>query len=355
MTRVAYITNAGESSGVGRRAAEIKKRLSTRFNIHEYSLQAEGKYKPLAWVVGGWQLRRKINSKFDIVHATNQSLSFVLPAGGKVVATVHDLIEILEPQSAGANLVAKYLYSGLKRASKIIAVSEYTKKTLIDTLGMAPEQVKVIYNGVDEYFKPLSNFSQTIGYQQLKQELKLPEGAQVLLFVGSEHPRKNLPVALQVLAKLRQRNEKIFLVKVGVPGILAQREKTLQEIDKLKLREAVRLVGEVSAEKLRELYNLAEGLLFPSRFEGFGLPLLEAMACGTPVVAARATSIPEVVGEAGLLEEVDDVEGFAVGVERILQDKAYAEQLRQAGLARAKEFDWQRAAEQEAEVYKSLV
>lgn len=368
MLKIAYLTNAGRNSGVGRRAEAIADCLTGQVDLTRTRLGGKAgrllmngevikeirpwKLKSLNWIRLGWRLPR--DKKIDIWHATNQTLSFALPGLKKTVVTVHDLIELLEPQSRGSDLLARYLYSGIKRADKIIAVSNYTKQTIVDRLRVKEDKIKVVYNGVDAAFHEIDNFKITIGYKTLRQELKLDEKARVMLFVGSEHPRKNAGVAAQVLARLKTKFPELVLVKFGQPGLPAGRADLLDLVDKLKMRDRVRFVNESDQSRLNELYNLADVLIFPSKFEGFGLPVLEAFACGTPVVAANATAVPEVVGAAGLMNEPDDVDSFARDVERVLSDDKSREDLQAKGLARAQQFSWEKAAAQELAVYKEL-
>lgn len=359
--KVAYLVNAASGTGVGYYATELAAELKQHVTLQEITLIAEsGRWpwqkKTFSWIQQGRRLKTNLKrGDFDIMHATNQTLSFVLPRGVHSVVTVHDLIELLEPQQGFSGWAARYLYSGIKRADQLIAVSEHTKRSIIDVYGISSDKITVIHNGVSAAFHPVDGFHNTIGYRALQKELKLPDGARIILYIGSDHPRKNLPTALRTFAELCTKHPEAIFLKVGKPGIAAGRAETLRVIDELGLRAAVRFVGSVSFERLNELYNLADALIFPSRFEGFGLPPLQAMAAGTPVVAAGTTSIPEVVGEAGLLHSADDVQGFATSLQRVIEDVALANDLRQRGMERAKLFSWEKAATQTLEVYRKVL
>jgi glycosyltransferase involved in cell wall biosynthesis len=276
------------------------------------------------------------------------------------VLTVHDIIEVLDPQDKKAYWLNKYLYSGITRATKLIAVSNYTAKAVSDYYGVDQNLIEVIYNGVDDFYK-IDGFEQTVGYQALKAEYKIPSDSQIVLSVGSDHPRKNVVGAARVLAEVMKKNKKVFWLKVGEPGILGGREILLSEIDKLGIRESVRFVGNVDLNRLNEIYNLADVLIFPSRFEGFGLPPLQAMAAGTPVVSSKATSLPEVVGdngqygdEAAATFEPDDEEGMAQAVEEFLQNEEKVRQYRERGLERVKLFNWPDKVEAVRRVYEGI-
>ena len=176
----------------------------------------------------------------------------------------------------------------------------------------------------------------------------------IVLYVGSDHPRKNLGVALEAFARLQKGRPDAVFLKVGSPGLPAGREATLEKIDKLGIREAIRFVGAVEEEKLNQLYSLADVFVYPSKFEGFGLPPLQAMAAGTPVICSNATSLPEVVGEAAIMHDADDVNGFAESLKKIVTDKELAQSLRENGLERVQQFSWTEAVERVAEVYKKI-
>lgn len=377
MIRVAYITNATPRSGVGYRAEKIAHHLGqypevslTKYLIdsergalfenqqevyRQYSLPGVISSKPISWLRLGRRLRKHLQQQpTSIWHATNQTLSFMVHRSQPAVVTVHDLIELLEPQSWAGGILAHYLYRGIKEASHIIAVSHYTAQTLQKHLAIPREKITVIHNGVDSDFHPIDNFRSSLAYHTLAQELKITSDHQVVLYVGSDHPRKNVVTALRAAGQVMAKNNKLIFLKVGEPGIEAGRAQLLTAIDELGLRDRVRLLGGVLGERLNELYNLADVFIYPSYFEGFGLPPLQAMAAGAPVITSTASSLPEVVGDAALLHNPDDIHAFAQSLERILTDSTEAARLREAGLARAKQFTWEQAAAAEVEVYKEL-
>lgn len=361
--KVAYLTNAMASSGVGHYATELAPRLMKKPEIvlSEFLLPVSSgtwpwQKKTFGWIRQGRKLKGDLKrGDFDLVHATNQTQSFMLPHRIPAVVTVHDLIELLEPQQGLSGWAARYLYSGIKRARHLIAVSEYTKHSIAEIYGISPDKITVIYNGVSSVFHPINDFSNTIGCKTLQRELKLAEGAKIVLYVGSDHPRKNLATAIRAFDGLRRSHPEAIFLKVGEAGIVSGRAETLRVIDELGLRDVVRFIGTVSFDRLNELYNLAGVLIFPSRFEGFGLPPLQAMASGLPVVAANATSIPEVVDEAALLHSADDVQGFTQSLKRVLEDDALARDLRQQGLERAKLFSWEKTVEETMKIYKKML
>lgn len=384
--RVAYLTNALPTSGVGHYAASIMhavRETAPDFAATEFMLDGEERTlsenghemvrltmwpwvlqaKSITWVRLGNKWRKATSQQhFDIYHALNQTLSFLVKDRHHSVITVHDIIELLEPQAKAASLLNRYLYSGISRADHLIAISRFTAQTLREYYGVPEDRISVIYNGVGKEFHPIPNFPMTIACQMLRHEFKIPIDKRVILHVGSDHPRKNVITAVRAFATMQHKLPQTVFIKVGTPGIAAGRSTLLEEIDRLGIREHIRFVGSVSGERLNELYNLAAVLLYPSRLEGFGLPPLEAMASGTPVITTNAMSLPEIVGDnrrfgaqAALVRDPDDIDGFAADIVRVLEDGQLAFSLRQRGLERAQRFSWIEAARNVATVYRRLM
>lgn len=359
--RIAYITNASPHSGIGYRAHHLRQALVQYSELKISDIAFDPDHLPfhpwpgvlgsksVNWIRWGQQLKPEPADLYDL---TNQTLSFLAKRLQPSILTVHDIIEILEPQDKRAALLNRYLYSGIVKARHLIAVSEYTKKTIIKHYSVPSSRITVIHNGVGEEFHSIENFRSTIGYQQLQQDLKLGDAHPIILYVGSDHPRKNVPIALELFAQLKQTRPDAVFLKVGEAGILAGRAATLETIDRLNIRDAVRFIGAVLDDHLNMLYNLADVLIFPSRFEGFGLPPLQAMAAGLPVVCSNATSIPEVVGDAAFTHNPDDVAGMLASVRQLTEDRQTHREFSRRGIARAKKFSWEKAAEQVIGVYK---
>lgn len=367
--RIAYVTNSPAQSGMGKPAREIFKRLSNHKNDLFYldgkenklmkndSLVVEKKAwsgplkaKPVQW----WRLSRELPRKgYDLWHLTNQTLSFI--PRKPYVLTVYDIIEIIEPQEKMGGIIAKYLYKGIKKAEHVICISEYTKRTVQEFYGIAEEKISIIPLGVGLPFTPMKNARQTLGYLDFLREQKLPAEAKIVLYVGSDHPRKNLLVLAEAFKKVKQVLPQAYFVKVGEPGLKEGRELLLKKVDELKIRDNVRFVGNTSDETLSQYYGFADVFVFPSVFEGFGIPPLEAMSCGTPVVSSGATSLPEVVGKAGLLCKPHDVDCFARSILDILKNRNQAEELSKKGIERAKIFGWEEIARKTEEVYEKVL
>jgi glycosyltransferase involved in cell wall biosynthesis len=298
--------------------------------------------------------------KEAVKHLTTQLMGSLLsfkPGMRRVVITVHDIVPYLmrdnRQQSTFSHRFDRFFddlaMHNLCKADVLITVSTHTKQLLVKHLGCAPQKIRVIMEGVDHsIFHPIPVSG------ELRRRYNLEAENRYLLYVGSENPRKNLPFLLKALEQLKARVPKVRLLKVGGAETPVQREQFLGQIKTLNLEQQVILLDQVPQADLTALYSLADAFVFPSLYEGFGLPPLEAMACGTPVVCSNAASLPEVVGDAALSVAPDDLPGWVAAMERILLDEALRTELRGRGLARAAEFTWERTARQTLAVYQEV-
>lgn len=364
--KIAYITNADAHSGVGSRATAIRKeleKLTPDNNLQFSDVDIRSiKIRPFPGVLGsksiGWiRAGRKYakTANADVFDITNQSLSFLAKKLPPAVVTVHDIIEITDPQDSRAKYINAYTHSGISRAKHVITVSEYTKRELMREFSVPSTRISVIPNGVGSEFYPIDDFANSVANHELRRELKIQDSHPVVLYVGSDHARKNVPTALKVFAQVKKVRPDAVFIKVGLPGIPAGRVATLAAIHMLGIRDSVRILGNVSTEKLNHLYNLADVLLFPSLLEGFGLPPLQAMAAGLPVVCSNTTSLPEVVGDAAMVADPHDIEALVNGVRKITEDKTTEAEYRRRGLMRTKTFSWEKAAQEVLGIYKRIV
>lgn len=267
---------------------------------------------------------------WDLLHA----MAFVAPLAVRlpVVVTVYDLSFVRHPEAFRAwNRIYLRLFTRLtcRRAVGILTISQAAREELIRLWKLPPERIEVAYPGIDPRFRPLPE--KEVG--AFRARYGLPDS--FILYVGTLEPRKNLEVLLEAIARL---SPPVPLILVGGRG---WKPAFLSRLEALEREGRARWIGFVPDTELPFWYNAATLLAYPSRYEGFGLPPLEAMACGTPVIAARASSLPEVVGEAGLLVDPDDVEGWVEGIQALLRDRALWEMLRARGLARARQFSWE--------------
>ena len=271
------------------------------------------------------------------------------------VVTVHDVIPLVLPEYRAS--LAMRFYTALmrrtvRRARLILTDSEWSRKDIVRVLGYPAERIRVVPLGVEERFAPTPESDAT---QALAQAWGIT--GPVVLNLGGFDVRKNLPLLVRAFARALPRLPAgTRLVILGQPHSANPRlyPPLAPLIRELGLEQHVLLPGPVSEEEKLLWYRLASVYAYPSRYEGFGLSPLEAMACGTPVIAARCTSLPEVVGEAGILVEPEE-DAFAEALVRVLTDAELRCTLRERGLARARMFSWQRTAEQTLTVYREAI
>ncbi len=292
-----------------------------------------------------WQPVELRRERIDLLH----SMAFVQPLalGCAGVVTIYDLSFFLFPQRL-PSWRREYLRwgtaSSARRATRVIAISSSTKHDIVRLLGVSESRVDVVACGVDDDFRPIESEEQL---ESLRRKRHLPP--EILLFVGTLEPRKNLTTLLRSYALLRQRFDPPPLVVGGPKGW--RHEEVFSLAEELGLQKHVLFPGYIPRDELPLWYNAASLFVYPSLYEGFGLPPLEAMACGTPVVASNTSALPEVVGDAGLLVEPTDAEGMADAMYRVLADSELKDTLRAKGLERARTFSWQRAARETARTY----
>jgi glycosyltransferase involved in cell wall biosynthesis len=266
-----------------------------------------------------------------------------------IVTTVHDFSFELFPEAHPKDRVryfAKNFLRNIKRSTKIITDSDYTKLEAVEILRIPPEMITPIHLGVDHGLFKIYPMDALEAYSR---ELDLPE--KFILFVGTREPRKNLGRLIQAYAELPDPLQSEFsLVIVGPPG---WGETDLPAINRLGNR--VVLLEYLDAQKLALTYNRASLLVYPSLYEGFGLPPLEAMACGCPVVVSRAASLPEVCADAALYVDPLDVQSIAEGMDRVLADEELRLSLRQKGRERAEVFTWENTARETLKVFAELL
>jgi len=229
-----------------------------------------------------------------------------------------------------------------RRARRLIAVSAHTAEEATRLLGVPLARIDVVYHGVDPAFCPLPA-NEVAAFRQRR---GLPE--RFVLFVGTLEPRKNLVRLVEAFARIRA--GRVGLVLAGGKGWLY--DELFASVEALGLHEEVIFPGYVVDDELPLWYNAATVLAYPSVYEGFGLPVLEAQACGTPVLTSNVSSLPEAAGDGALTVDPYDVEALAAGLHRLLADEPLRLQLRERGLAHARQFSWPRTAQETARVYR---
>ena len=293
----------------------------------------------------------------EICHISSQNLATLLRVRSMPpsIVTVHDLYPLVQRMQQqkldGIDQWAdRVAVSGLRRAREIIAISQYTKQSVVDLLHFPSERVSVIHGAVDvNIFRPLTlpaNFKAKYG---------LPENASIILYVGSEDPRKNLRTLITAFSQIASQRPEAILVKAGSGHFPDEGAKLRQRVNDLGIASRVVFLGNLPDEDLSWLYNSADIVVMPSLFEGFGFPALEAMACGRPVIAANATSLPEVVGDAGVLFDPMDVDALADAMVQLLANPGYRYQLGERSVVQARTFSLARQAEKTLEVYRKVM
>jgi glycosyltransferase involved in cell wall biosynthesis len=289
--------------------------------------------------------------KVDIYHGPD----FVLPPlSGKIrkVVTIHDLAFLEHPEYAVPSLVAylnKVVPESIAAADAVAAVSHDAASSLVEHFGTPREKIAVVPNGLRPHFRRITD-PILLGATANKFGLKHP----LVLGVGTLQPRKNHMGLIKAFhqAQSDKKHHPAMLALAGGHGWLY--EETRQLVADLKLEKKVRFLGPVSDLELIVLYSLADVFAFPSFYEGFGVPPIEAMACGAPVVTSKTSSLPEVVGDAALTIDPHNIDELAAAILRLLKDEPLREELRQKGYERAQLYTWPKSAQKMLDVYQRL-
>lgn len=287
--------------------------------------------------------------RLDLVHDPTGTAPLMLTNARRVV-TIHDVIPYIYPKTSSRldRLIYRlWLPLAVRHLDAVITDSECSRRDILTHLPVHPDKVTVVPIAASPRYRPLDR-TQTASVLA-----RLGLTAPYILYVGSVEPRKNLSRLLEAFARLRADAPGYRLVIVG-----AGRWKTtpiFKTVARLGLEPYVSFTGYVAEEDLPALYAGAALFVFPSLYEGFGLPVLEAMACGTPVITSNVSSLPEVAGDAALTVNPFDVEAIADTMRRVLADPALAAHLRERGLARARQFSWERTARETLAVYERVL
>jgi glycosyltransferase involved in cell wall biosynthesis len=347
LSRQATFRSAGIHGYIGNvleRLTAVPEGAALRYTVYvgEGTLASRERMKVVhsAWPTGQplvrilWEQLMLPWQSMDLLYST----AFVTPLAARwpTVVTIYDLSFLHHPKAlSGARRGYLRLFSHLscRRARRIIAISESTRRDLVKQWGIAADKIDVAYPGVGEQFRPLPEDE----VEAFRARQGLPP--RFILHLGTLEPRKNLVRLIQAFARLKTDAK---LVLAGGRGWLY--DEITAEIERLGLQDRVVLPGYIADEALCFWYNAASVLAYPSLYEGFGLPVIEAMACGTPVVTSTASSLPEAAGEAGLLVDPHDIEMLAEALQRALTDEVLQEEMRKRGLSQAARFTWEATA-----------
>lgn len=293
---------------------------------------------PVDWITG----------RIDVFHSPDFTLPPTRP-GTRTLLTVHDLSFVRDPDSAMPVLRAylnRVVPRSVARADRVLADSQATREDLIALYRTPPEKIEVLYSGVNEVFQPVRD---PAALAAVRARYSLG-AAPFILAVGTLQPRKNYARLVQAFAQMAA--PEANLVIAGGKGWLY--DAIFAEVERQRLGSRVIFPGFVADVDLPALYSAAAVLAYPSTYEGFGLPILEAYACGTPVVTSTASCLPEVAGDGALLVSPTDVPALAGALSRAYGDSAVRERLIQAGAARVRQFSWQASAGQLLNLYHNL-
>ncbi len=352
-------------TGIGRYALNLVQSLSEIDRDNEYWLYAPKKVVDLKRRIPRFpQNNFKIKTNYfnrglnDILQGAelyhSPSLDFVDFTGGKVVVTVHDLIYKVYPQGhtpQTCEICERQMQDIVRRADKIICVSQTTSGDLQKFFPLAPDKISVVYQGVDKnVFSPL--LPEHLSRARRAVSERGVDGP-FLLFVGTLEPRKNVYALLEAFEMIKEK--KAFdgrLVLIGMKGWMA--EKLKEMLSRMKAREDVLFPGFVSDQELRCFYNLAEVFIYPSFYEGFGFPVLEAFCCGAPVVTSNISACAEVAADAAVTVDPSSPEDIAGAIINLVKNREQRDVLKQKALRRAENFSFRKTAAETLAVYRHV-
>lgn len=280
--------------------------------------------------------------KNTVLLTTDSKVPFFLPKSCEVVPLITDLAVFRMPEAYQTSRVLwwRFQYQYMKRRAKhFLAISEYTKKDIQEILHIPPEQITIVYDACSPSIHRVTDDGEL---RALREQYDLPE--HFVLFVGNSNPRKNLDRLMQAFDQVKGRTNLPYqLIIAGEQGWRFSRE---QALEKVEYKEDIRFIGFVPDEQMSALYSAADVFAFPTLYEGFGIPVLEAQVCGTPVLTSKCTALPEVGGDAALYADPYSIEEIADNLERLMTDEKLRTELIQKGFANEKRFSWEASAQQ---------
>jgi glycosyltransferase involved in cell wall biosynthesis len=367
--RIAIDARKLRDFGIGTYVRNLLRHLSRLDRTTEYVVLCHGPDRDLVPQLGdnfcavldsspGYSLREQLTvpldlrrARVDLFHAPHYVLPPLTPC--RSVVTIHDCIHLRFPQYLPSRLAYSYARSSMwvatHRSSRIITVSEASKRDILSYFHVPDTKIDVIPNAIDERFWEMPDADEV---DKVRERYQLND--RYVLYAGNIKPHKNIERLIEAFHMLRKHGFED--VKLLIIGDQISKYATLRRaVHRYKLHKHVRFLGFVPDKTLAVLYRLAAVFAFPSLYEGFGLPPLEAMASGTPVITSNVSSLPEVVGDAALLIDPYDPAAIADALQRVLSDPALRQQLRVRGLARARHFSWERSIARVRQIYDEVL
>jgi len=285
----------------------------------------------------------------NVKHIIYQDLAYLLDSIklDKSIVTCHDLIPWVYERNRSK--FWKNNINGLKKADRIITVSQFSKNEIIKHLKYPENKIYVVPDAVDRsiYYKKRD--------KRILNRLNIHSNEKIVLYVGSEEPRQNVDKLINAFAKLKEELPEIKLIKIGDSNLYGAREKLLGLVKTFNLENDIFFIGQVSEDELPRWYNAADLFVYPCTYAGFGLPPLEAMACGIPVITSNMSSLPEVVGDAGIMVDPLKINALADNMYKVITDDDLGNEMSKKGLKRAKLFNWNESAQKTIQIYKEML
>jgi glycosyltransferase involved in cell wall biosynthesis len=369
--RIAIDARKLRDYGIGTYVRNLLRQLSLLDQTTEYVVLCRGtdcdrikelgeNFRPVPEASPGYSMREQITvprdlrrEGADLFHAPHYVLPPLTPC--KSVVTIHDCIHLRFPQYLPNRLGYAYargsLWMATHRSNRIMTVSEASKRDILSYFRVPDQKIDVIYNGIDERFGEMPAEDDVA---RVRERYQLDE--RFVLYAGNIKPHKNVERLIEAFHILRKGGGELEHIKLVIIGDEVSKYAALRHaVHRHKLHKHVRFFGFVPHGTLAILYRLAAVFVFPSLYEGFGLPPLEAMASGTPVITSNVSSLPEVVGDAALLIDPLEPHAIADAMRRVLTDSALRENLSQRGLERARHFSWERSIRRVREIYDEVL
>ena len=290
---------------------------------------------------------KKINS--DLLHNPAFRLPFIFPKKRGLVVTIHDLIPYFYPElmpKKFAIYMRLVIRHAVNKADKIIVISESTKNDLLKLFKISSDRIRVIYESAADFYQPLDKSSCK---EFVRKKYNLDKD--FILFVSRLEPRKNVVRLIKAFSRTKNRNN-CYLVIVGARSWHS--EEIFSTVEKLNLKNSIIFLDYVDKNNLVYLYNSATFFILPSLYEGFGLPILEAMACGCPVISSNISSIPEIVDDAGILINPYDIDEISYTIDKVIEDKNLQLEMIRKGFIQVKKFSWIETARRTLDVYYEI-